>query len=42
MRIAHDAELAINKYGGFVVPVYAKFLERVFPSRTTGKIALEE
>lgn len=38
VRIAHDAELAINKYGGFVVPVYAKFLERIFPSRAPGKI----
>lgn len=41
VRIAHDAELAINKYGGFVVPVYAKFLERIFPSRTPGKIKAE-
>ena len=41
VRIAHDAELAINKYGGFVVSVYAKFLERIFPSRTPGKIKPE-
>ena len=41
VRIAHDAELAINKYGGFVVPVYAKFLERIFSPRTPGKIKPE-
>lgn len=37
LHIAHDVELAINKYGGIVVPVYAKFLERIFPSRTSGE-----
>lgn len=36
-RIAHDAKLAINKHGGFFVPVYEKFLERIFSSRSSGE-----
>ena len=35
---AHDAKLAIkNKDGGFIVRFYEKFLERIFPSRASGK-----